>query len=97
MLSIIYKVFCYVIRCYSISFPFNTLFTSLFLQVSKLSKGEMLMVNIGSTSTGGSVLSVKNDVARLQLTQPVCTQESEKVTLSRRVEGHWRYVTIYYI
>ena len=62
------------------------------LQVAKLTKGEMLMVNIGSTSVGGRVVSVGDAVCHLSLTLPVCTQEDEKVALSRRVEGHWRCV-----
>ncbi len=53
----------------------------------------MLMVNIGSTSVGGRVVLLKGEaVAHLSLTMPVCTQEDEKVALSRRVEGHWRCV-----
>jgi hypothetical protein len=36
------------------------------------------------------VLAVKADLAKVQLTQPVCTQEGEKIALSRRVEKHWR-------
>ena len=59
-------------------------------KVAKLTKAEILMVNIGSTSTGGTVLSVKNDTAKIKLTVPVCTMEKEKIALSRRVEGHWR-------
>lgn len=60
-------------------------------RVSKLKAGEVLMVNIGSTSTGGNVVTVDSDkTATLTLTQPVCTQEGEKIALSRRVEGHWR-------
>ncbi|CAJ0750534.1 11452_t:CDS:2, partial [Entrophospora sp. SA101] len=31
---------------------------------------KVLMVNIGSTSTGGRVLNVKTDMARIQLTSP---------------------------
>ncbi len=50
------------------------------------------MVNIGSTSTGGKVLAVKNDLAKIVLIQPVCTQEGEKIALSRRVEKHWRLI-----
>ena len=61
-------------------------------QVAKLTKGEMLMVNIGSTSVGGRVVVVGESVCHLSLTLPVCTQEDEKVALSRRVEGHWRCV-----
>ncbi|CAN1323897.1 Eukaryotic translation initiation factor 2 subunit 3 [Linum perenne] len=61
-------------------------------KVSKLVKGEILMLNIGSMSTGARVLAVKNDLAKLQLTSPVCTSEGEKVALSRRVEKHWRLI-----
>lgn len=66
-------------------------------KVQKLAKGEMLMVNIGSTSSGGKVTKVFEDnekvpIARITLTQPVCTQEKEKIALSRRVEKHWRLI-----
>jgi translation initiation factor 2 subunit 3 len=50
-----------------------------------LVKSEILMVNIGSTSTGGRVIAIKNDLAKLALTAPVCTQAGEKLALSRRV------------
>lgn len=43
-------------------------------KVSKLAKGELLLINIGSTSTGGRVLSVKADLAKIQLTSPACTE-----------------------
>ncbi|TEB33822.1 hypothetical protein FA13DRAFT_1812415 [Coprinellus micaceus] len=61
-------------------------------KVSKLIKGELLLINIGSTSTGGRVLSVKADLAKIQLTSPACTEVGEKVALSRRIEKHWRLV-----
>ncbi|KAJ3676317.1 hypothetical protein LUZ60_003729 [Juncus effusus] len=61
-------------------------------KVSKLAKQEMLMLNIGSMSTGGRVIAVKNDLAKLQLTTPVCTSRGEKIALSRRVEKHWRLI-----
>eukprot|EP01083_Nonionella_stella_P014043 39491_1 len=61
-------------------------------KVKKLTKGEMLMVNIGSLKTGGRVLAVKNDLAKIELTTPVCTQEMEKLALSRRVDKHWRLI-----
>ena len=47
------------------------------------------MVNIGSTSTGGKVISVKADLAKITLIMPACTEIGEKVALSRRVEKHW--------
>uniref|UniRef100_M4EP36 protein-synthesizing GTPase n=1 Tax=Brassica campestris TaxID=3711 RepID=M4EP36_BRACM len=61
-------------------------------KVTKLTKGEVLMLNIGSMSTGAKVVGVKNDLAKLQLTAPVCTSKGEKVALSRRVEKHWRLI-----
>ncbi|GMH75054.1 hypothetical protein TrVE_jg11300 [Triparma verrucosa] len=61
-------------------------------KVQKLSKTEILMVNIGSTATGGKVLAVKGDLAKILLTQPVCTEEGEKIALSRRVDKHWRLI-----
>jgi len=61
-------------------------------KVRKLDKNELLLINIGSTSTGGRVLSVKADLAKIQLTQPACTEIGEKVALSRRIDKHWRLV-----
>lgn len=61
-------------------------------KVQKLSKGEVLMVNIGSLSTGGRVVAVKSDLAKISLTAPVCTEVGEKIALSRRVEKHWRLI-----
>jgi len=62
-------------------------------KVSKLKKGEIIMVNIGSTAAGGRVLGIKeNDFAKITLTNPVCTQAGEKVALSRRIDKHWRLI-----
>lgn len=61
-------------------------------RVQKLVKGEVLMVNIGSTSTGGRILAVKQDLAKIVLISPVCTMVGEKIALSRRVEKHWRLI-----
>ncbi|KAH7856520.1 hypothetical protein Vadar_002432 [Vaccinium darrowii] len=61
-------------------------------KVSKLAKAEILMLNIGSMSTGARVVAVRNDLAKLQLTSLVCTSRGEKIALSRRVEKHWRLI-----
>ncbi|KAI8810790.1 P-loop containing nucleoside triphosphate hydrolase protein [Cladochytrium replicatum] len=61
-------------------------------KVQKLQKNEVLMVNIGSTSTGGRVLSVKADLAKILLTSPACTEINEKIALSRRIDKHWRLI-----
>uniref|UniRef100_A0A673T3D8 protein-synthesizing GTPase n=1 Tax=Suricata suricatta TaxID=37032 RepID=A0A673T3D8_SURSU len=51
-------------------------------KVQKLSKNEVLMVNIGSLSTGGRVSAVKADLGKIVLTNPVCTEVGEKIALS---------------
>lgn len=63
-------------------------------KVTKLIKTDNLLINIGSTSTGGRVLSVKGDLAKIQLTvtSPACTEVGKKVALSRRIEKHWRLI-----
>jgi len=61
-------------------------------KVTKLSKNEVLMVNIGSTATGAKVLAVKADIAKLSLTSPACTEIDEKIALSRRIDKHWRLI-----
>lgn len=61
-------------------------------RVPKLTRGEMLLVNIGSLSTGGRVLATRADLAKISLTSPVCTEIEEKIALSRRIEKHWRLI-----
>jgi translation initiation factor 2 subunit 3 len=33
-------------------------------------------------------------LAKVALISPVCTQEGEKIALSRRVDKHWRFVCL---
>lgn len=61
-------------------------------KVQKLTKGEALMVNIGSLSTGSRVLVVRQDLAKIQVVTPVCTKEGEKIALSRKIDKHWRLI-----
>lgn len=61
-------------------------------RVADLCVGEVLMVNVGSTSAGGKIKAVKGDMAKIVLTTPVCTSFGEKIALSRRVERHWRLI-----
>ncbi|CAH1388576.1 unnamed protein product [Nezara viridula] len=61
-------------------------------KVQKLTRSEVLLVNIGSLSTGGRVTASRADLAKISLTNPVCTEIGEKIALSRRVEKHWRLI-----
>ena len=51
-------------------------------KVQKLSKNEALTVNIGSLLAGGRVSAVKADLGRIILTNPLCTEVGEKISLS---------------
>lgn len=61
-------------------------------KVQKLSKSEMLMLNIGSLTTGGKVTAVKADLAKIRLTTPVCTGVGERFAISRRIDKYWRLI-----
>jgi translation initiation factor 2 subunit 3 len=61
-------------------------------KVVKLTKNEVLMVNIGARATGGKVVAVRQDAAKLSLTTPVCANIGDKIALSRRIEKHWRLI-----
>jgi len=50
------------------------------------------MINVGSTSTGGRIMAVRQDLAKINLLSPVCTHEGEKIALSRRIDRHWRLI-----
>ena len=61
-------------------------------KVSKLKVDETLLINIGSTSLGGKVLTVSSDKVRFQFMNPVCANEGEKIALSRRIDANFRLV-----
>lgn len=61
-------------------------------KVDKLAKNEVIMVNIGSTSTGARIMAIKKDAAKLALTNPACTELGVKIALSRRIDKHWRLI-----
>jgi len=55
-------------------------------------KNEILMINIGSSSTGGKILKKKSKFIEFQLTAPICCEFGDKVTLSKRIDKHWRLI-----
>jgi len=52
------------------------------------------MLNIGSLSCGGRIITVKGDSnkARVSLSQSVCTNVGEKIAISRRINRAWRLI-----
>jgi translation initiation factor 2 subunit 3 len=62
------------------------------LMVNPLKLNEILMINIGSSSTGGKVIKKKNNLIELHLTTPICCKLESKITISRRIQKHWRLI-----
>ena len=61
-------------------------------KISPLKLKEVLLVNVGSTSTGAQVVGIKDDYAILVLKEPVCTKIGERIALSRKVDRTWRLI-----
>ena len=62
------------------------------LQVDRVIKGERLLLDVGTAITVGSVVSMKKDVATLQLARRVCAEEGSRVAISRKIAGRWRLI-----
>ncbi len=58
----------------------------------EISKNEILMLNICSSNTGGKVKKKKNNLIEFQLTTPICCEFGDKVTISKRIDKHWRLI-----
>jgi translation initiation factor 2 subunit 3 len=61
-------------------------------KVENISNGETLLLHVGAALTVGKVTSIKNDVATLKLTRPVCAQIGSRVAISRKIAGRWRLI-----
>lgn len=62
------------------------------LVVEPLKMGEILMLNVNSAATVGTVAKMGKDNVKLILRLPVCTQKGSHVTISRRVGTRWRLI-----
>lgn len=62
------------------------------LVVKPLSQNEVLMLNVNSAATVGTVSELKKGVATCVLKLPVCADVGSKVTISRRLGNRWRLI-----
>lgn len=58
-------------------------------KISPLELGEKLIINIGSMTTMCEVHAIKKNLLAINLSNPVCLDVGEKVTLSRNVREQW--------
>jgi translation initiation factor 2 subunit 3 len=62
------------------------------LKVEKVRMGESLRLNIGTAATLGSVTSVRESVAELDIRKPVVAEPGARVAISRRIAERWRLI-----
>ena len=62
------------------------------IEVNKPQKGEVLLLDVGTSITSGSVASLGKDVITLQLGRPVCAEEGFRAAISRKIAGRWRLI-----
>lgn len=62
------------------------------IEVDKIRKGETLLLDVGTTITVGTVVSVKGDAATLQLGRAVCAEEGFRTAISRKIARRWRLI-----
>ncbi|UCH56638.1 MAG: translation initiation factor IF-2 subunit gamma [Candidatus Bathyarchaeota archaeon] len=63
-------------------------------KVTSISKGEKLLLNIGTAKTMGTVTTVSKGYLEAALTIPVCGEVGDRVALSRRIGSRWRLIGV---
>ncbi|UCF44998.1 MAG: translation initiation factor IF-2 subunit gamma [Candidatus Bathyarchaeota archaeon] len=62
------------------------------LKVEKINHNETLLLHVGAAVNLGKVTSIKNNVAKINLSRPVCAQPSARVAISRKITARWRLI-----
>ena len=60
--------------------------------VHRLRNNEMLMLNVATATSVGVVKNVEKNKATLQLRLPICADEGQRVSISRRTGSRWRLI-----
>ncbi|MDO8460420.1 MAG: translation initiation factor IF-2 subunit gamma [Nanoarchaeota archaeon] len=61
-------------------------------EVEKIKQGEILMLSINTTITGGAVTSIKGNDLELSLKIPAIIFKGDNVGIARNITGHWRLI-----
>ena len=61
-------------------------------EVRPLQPNEILMINSATTTSVGTVSSIKGKKATITLRLPICAKEGSRITLSRRIGTRWRLI-----
>jgi translation initiation factor 2 subunit 3 len=61
-------------------------------EVEEMKSNELLMLNVGSATTVGTVKSARGTEAEVVLKRPVCAAKGDRIAISRRVGGRFRLI-----
>jgi translation initiation factor 2 subunit 3 len=62
------------------------------LKVERINLDETLLLHVGAAVNLGKVTSIKNNVAKVKLSRPICAQPSARVAISRKIIARWRLI-----
>ncbi|MBI4158981.1 translation initiation factor IF-2 subunit gamma [Candidatus Woesearchaeota archaeon] len=62
------------------------------LVVEPIKKGEILMLNVNSAATVGTVTEMRKEIIHVSLKIPVCLSQPDRITISRNVGARWRLI-----
>jgi translation initiation factor 2 subunit 3 len=62
------------------------------VKVDKIQKGEVLMLSINTSITGGTVGSVEKEEVEMTLKVPAVLFNKDNVGIAKKVQGHWRLI-----
>jgi len=62
------------------------------MEVARVQTNEVLLLDVGTTITAGTVTSIKGENATLKLSRPISTEGGARAALSRKIAGRWRLI-----
>ncbi|MFQ6068168.1 MAG: translation initiation factor IF-2 subunit gamma [Candidatus Bathyarchaeia archaeon] len=60
--------------------------------IDRISPKESLLLDVGTTITVGTVVSIRGEEATIKLGRPVCVEKGMRTALSRKIGGRWRLI-----
>lgn len=64
------------------------------MKIDPLKPGEMLMINVGTGRTVGTIKTIKKGITEIELKLPVVCDAGARAVLSRRVADRWRLIGV---
>jgi translation initiation factor 2 subunit 3 len=62
------------------------------LAVENIKTNEPLMLSVGTATTVGVVTSARGEESEVTLKIPVCAEKTQRVAISRKIQGKWRLI-----